>query len=181
MVGVEVEIAAVHVRDEDGVFVPRRGDEYHLAICWLLTPWEAAVRKALIVLASLAVGLAGVGLAPAASATTGDITFTNKTTTNGLGNNFVYGVHAAGSTVYAATSGGGLSISTNGGTSFTNTTTTNKSLRNFRAISFRQVFKSISRIMDYIFLHNFFIKVSHIRIKLSRHLYFNKRKKNINY
>jgi hypothetical protein len=49
-------------------------------------------------------------------------TFTNKTTSNGLGNNLVWGVFASGSTVYAATDGG-LSIYTNGGTSFTNRTT----------------------------------------------------------
>jgi len=49
-------------------------------------------------------------------------TFTTKTTTNGLGSNFVNEVYAVGSTVYAAT-GGGLSISTNGGTTFTNKTT----------------------------------------------------------
>ncbi len=33
-------------------------------------------------------------------------TYTNKTTTNGLGNNFVQGVYAVGSAVYAATIGG---------------------------------------------------------------------------
>ncbi len=48
--------------------------------------------------------------------------FSNRTTAHGLGNNFVNGVHAAGSTVYAATSGG-LSISTNGGISYANRTT----------------------------------------------------------
>ncbi|MFN8492594.1 MAG: choice-of-anchor D domain-containing protein [Caldilineaceae bacterium] len=48
----------------------------------------------------------------------------NKTTVNGLGNNYVSGVYASGSTVYAATQGG-LSISTDGGTSFTNKTTVN--------------------------------------------------------
>ena len=51
-------------------------------------------------------------------------TYTNITTTNGLGNNIVRWVYASGSTVYAATTGG-LSISTDGGASFTNKTTTN--------------------------------------------------------
>ena len=41
-------------------------------------------------------------------------TYTTKTTANGLGANYVYGVYAVGSTVYAAT-GGGLSISTRWG------------------------------------------------------------------
>ena len=56
--------------------------------------------------------------------TDGGASFTNKTTSNGLGGISVYGVYASGSTVYAATSGG-LSISTDGGVSFTNKTTTN--------------------------------------------------------
>ena len=43
------------------------------------------------------------------TSTNGGLNFTNKTTTNGLGNNWVRGVYASGSTVYAATSGG-LSI-----------------------------------------------------------------------
>ena len=51
-------------------------------------------------------------------------TFTNRTTTNGLGNNTIFGVYTTGSTVYAATFGG-LSISTNGGSTFTNKTTSN--------------------------------------------------------
>lgn len=51
-------------------------------------------------------------------------TYSTKTTASGLGNNFVFGVYAVGSTVYAATFGG-LSISTNGGSSFTNSTTAN--------------------------------------------------------
>ena len=48
--------------------------------------------------------------------------FVNKTTVNGLGDNFVNGVYVVGSTVYAATAGG-LSISTNGGITFSNKTT----------------------------------------------------------
>ena len=57
--------------------------------------------------------------------TDGGSSFTNKTTTNGLGANSVNGVYVSGSTVYAATGVGGLSISTDGGASFTNYTTTN--------------------------------------------------------
>jgi hypothetical protein len=49
-------------------------------------------------------------------------TFTNVTTSAGLGNNIVNGVYAIGTTIYAATDGG-LSISTNNGTTFTNVTT----------------------------------------------------------
>ena len=58
---------------------------------------------------------------------------TNKTTTNGLGNNYVYDVYAVGSTIYAAT-GNGLSISTNGGSTFTNITTNGLSSANLRAV-----------------------------------------------
>jgi hypothetical protein len=43
--------------------------------------------------------------------TDGGATFTNKTTTDGLGDNRVYGVYVDGSNVYAGTDGG-LSIST---------------------------------------------------------------------
>ena len=56
--------------------------------------------------------------------TNGGVTFTNKTTENGLGYDIVIGVYASGSTVYAATVGG-LSISTDGGGTFTNKTTAN--------------------------------------------------------
>ena len=74
-------------------------------------------------IAALAVfALAGAIAPPPAAA--GIVTFTNYTTTNGLGSNTVRGVYAIGSTVYAATAGG-LSISTDGGTNFTNYTTTN--------------------------------------------------------
>lgn len=48
--------------------------------------------------------------------------FTAQTTTNGLGDNLVRSVFAAGNVVYAATDGG-LSISTDGGQSFVNKTT----------------------------------------------------------
>ena len=82
------------------------------------------MRKVLIVAASLVVVLSGIGLAPAASAATQDITFTNATTSNGLGTSSVNGVYAVGSTIYAATYGG-LSISTDGGATFTNYTTDN--------------------------------------------------------
>src|SRR6185503_11472816 len=52
------------------------------------------------------------------------LTWTNRTTANGLGSNTVNGVFASGATVYAATSGG-LSISIDGGAVFTNRTTAN--------------------------------------------------------
>jgi hypothetical protein len=67
------------------------------------------------------VGLSVTG-SPASAA---PLAFTNKTTSNGLGTDDVRGVYAVGSTVYAATYGWGLSISTNGGTSFTSRTTSN--------------------------------------------------------
>jgi hypothetical protein len=57
--------------------------------------------------------------------TDGGLTFTTKTTDNGLGNNSVNDVYAVGNTIYAATLSGGLSISTNGGTTFTNYTIAN--------------------------------------------------------
>ena len=50
--------------------------------------------------------------------------YSNKTTANGLGDNFTNDVYVVGSKVYVATNTG-LSISTNGGTSFTNKTTAN--------------------------------------------------------
>ena len=48
---------------------------------------------------------------PSGPAAAGILTFTNYTTSSGLGGNSVYGVYADGSTVYAATAGG-LSIAT---------------------------------------------------------------------
>jgi len=77
----------------------------------------ASFRTALVATAASALSLAAT---PAALAN--GLTFTNYTTSSGLGNNFVSGVYASGSIIYAATSGG-LSISTNGGSSFTNYTT----------------------------------------------------------
>ena len=61
--------------------------------------------------------LGGLGIS-----TDGGTSFTNRTTTQGLGNNAVYEVFVSGSTVYAATFSG-LGISTDGGASFTNRTT----------------------------------------------------------
>ena len=75
-------------------------------------------RTALLATAATALSLAAT---PAALAN--GLTFSNYTTTSGLGNNSVQGVYASGSNIYAATTGG-LSISTNGGSSFTNYTTT---------------------------------------------------------
>ena len=57
-------------------------------------------------------------------------TFTNKTTDNGLGINHVSGVYVDGLNVYAATNGGGLSISIDGGENFTNKTVANAGLGN---------------------------------------------------
>ena len=51
--------------------------------------------------------------------TNGGSTFTNKTTSDGLGSNNVLAVFVSGTTVYAATANG-LSISTDGGSSFAN-------------------------------------------------------------
>ena len=53
-----------------------------------------------------------------------NLSFTNRTTANGLGSNTVYGVYAVDSKVYAATTGG-LSISTDNGATFVNRTTAN--------------------------------------------------------
>jgi hypothetical protein len=74
----------------------------------------ASFRTALLATAASALSLAAT---PAALAN--PLTFTNKTTTDGLGSNDVRGVYANGNTIYAATTNG-LSISSNGGTSFTN-------------------------------------------------------------
>jgi hypothetical protein len=75
---------------------------------------------ALMLSAALAIGTS-IHAIPA-SATT--LSFTNRTTADGLGSNTAYGVYVVGSTVYAATNGG-LAISTNGGATFTNRTTAN--------------------------------------------------------
>jgi len=78
------------------------------------------VRRATFAVMPLVAAAACIGLlAPAATAS---LTFTNYTTTNGLGDNVVLGVYASGSTIYAATNGG-LSVSSNNGTNWTNSTT----------------------------------------------------------
>ena len=46
------------------------------------------------------------------------VTFTNKTTSDGLGDNYLYDVAVSGSDVYVGTLNNGLSISTDGGQSF---------------------------------------------------------------
>jgi hypothetical protein len=57
------------------------------------------------------------------------LTFTNRTRANSnLGDNYLFGVYAVDDTVYAATGGGGLSISTDGGATFTNRTFANSNL-----------------------------------------------------
>lgn len=52
------------------------------------------------------------------------VSFTNRTTANGLGSNSLRAVAVSGSSIYVATDGG-LSISTDGGATFTNRTTAN--------------------------------------------------------
>ncbi|MFM8860947.1 MAG: cadherin-like beta sandwich domain-containing protein [Acidimicrobiia bacterium] len=84
---------------------------------------RSATSSSVRVLIALAL-VAGVVVSVAAPASAAALTFTNRTTADGLGHNSVRGVAVDGSTVYAATQSG-LSISTNGGTSFTNRTTTN--------------------------------------------------------
>ena len=81
-------------------------------------PW---VSLGLLALIGGFFAVATVPVSPA-QASTCVLTFTNKTTANGLGSNILTGVYAVGSTVYAATSAG-LSISTDGGENFTNKTT----------------------------------------------------------
>ena len=68
----------------------------------------------------IGIALAVCGALPARA----QIAWTNYTSGSGLGNNIVFGVYAAGSTIYAATTGG-LSISTNSGANWTNYTTGN--------------------------------------------------------
>jgi len=80
----------------------------------------SSVRRAPFAVMPLLAAAACTGLlAPVATAST---TWTNYTTSSGLGNNVVWGVYASGSTIYAATNGG-LSVSSNNGTSWTNYTT----------------------------------------------------------
>jgi autotransporter-associated beta strand protein len=68
---------------------------------------------------SIALALAAGAAIPAHA----QIAWTNYTTGSGLGNNSVYGVYAQGSTIYAATNNGGLSVSANNGTNWTTYTT----------------------------------------------------------
>ena len=76
-------------------------------------------RGALLPTAATALSL---GATPAALAD--GLSFTNYTTSNGLGENRVYGVYASGSNIYAATYNR-LSISTNSGANWTNYSTSN--------------------------------------------------------
>ena len=78
------------------------------------------MRKVQAVIALLAIALVSVLVARPAAATS----FNNRTPANSsLGNIRVNSVTVSGSTIYASTNGGGLSISTDGGTTFTNKTT----------------------------------------------------------
>jgi hypothetical protein len=79
--------------------------------------------------ALLATGANALSLTATPAALADGLSFTNYTTSNtsgGLGSDFVYGVYASGSNIYAATTGG-LSISSNNGTNWTNYTTSNTS------------------------------------------------------
>jgi hypothetical protein len=60
--------------------------------------------------ALLATAAATLSLAAAPRALANGLTFTDYTTTNGLGNNIVSGVYASVSSIYGATFGGGVSI-----------------------------------------------------------------------
>ena len=79
-----------------------------------------SARSALLAAAGTAICLASYSLPAQAQA----LTFTNRTTANGLGSNPVQDVFANGSIIYVATNNG-LSISINGGSSFNNYTTAN--------------------------------------------------------
>ena len=74
--------------------------------------------------ALLATAATALSLAATPGALADGLSFVNKTTADGLGGNYVFGVYASGSSIYAAATGG-LGISSNGGTSFTNYTTAN--------------------------------------------------------
>ena len=77
-------------------------------------------QAALVATASIAFTMA----CGASAARASGLSFTNYTTTNGLGSNTIYGISTSDSTIYAATYGG-LGISTNGGSTFINRTTAN--------------------------------------------------------
>ncbi len=66
----------------------------------------STIRDRLLLRLVVAVALAAGAAIPAHA----QLTWTNYTTGSGLGNNSVLGVYASGSTIYAATNGGGLSI-----------------------------------------------------------------------
>lgn len=80
---------------------------------------KSSVLRVVIAAAILVMGLP-ITASPALAAPGN---FANKTNaTSGLGANYVRGVYVLDDTVYAATYGGGLSISANGGATFTNRT-----------------------------------------------------------
>ena len=89
----------------------------------LLLPRVVVIRRVVVALVlSVFVGVTAMAQTTPAWAFVAGCTFINKTVADGLGNNYVYGVYAVGSNVYAGTTGG-LSISTDSGTTFTNKTT----------------------------------------------------------
>jgi hypothetical protein len=72
----------------------------------VLAMTASTIRDRLLLRLVVAVALAAGAAIPAHA----QLTWTNYTTGSGLGNNSVLGVYASGSTIYAATNGGGLSI-----------------------------------------------------------------------
>ena len=89
----------------------------------LLLPRVVVIRRVVVALVlSVFVGVTAMAQTTPAWAFVAGCTFINKTVADGLGNNYVYGVYAVGSNVYAGTTGG-LSISTDSGANFTNKTT----------------------------------------------------------
>ena len=86
--------------------------------------WQAqSARPNLLAGAALCVALGMTGTSAFAS-----LTFTNYTTANGLAANDVRGVSEIGGTIYAATVGGGISISTDGGTTWSTRNQANSGL-----------------------------------------------------
>jgi hypothetical protein len=70
--------------------------------------------------------MASLGIFMQAQAQNGPVGETYTTTfSNGLGNNHVSSVNVSGSTIFAGTNAGGLSISTDGGATFTTKTVWN--------------------------------------------------------
>ena len=118
-----------------GVLVPRIPGAARSVSAWgRSAAGMGALLLASAVLVAVPIERGNAAAAPPASTASGlvspaaTLTFTNRTTANGLGSNFVRGgVYVVGSTVYAATNGG-LSVSRDGGATFTNRTNANSGL-----------------------------------------------------